>query len=229
MRELALESTWDAERLAREERALALVPFGSMEQHCEAPLGSDTIIVWELAKRVCRGLGERGVVCVLLPVVPYGFSPEWGGAPGTVTLSLSTFTGLVRDLLESLWRSGFRRVALLNGHGGNSGLLEATAREWASHRPRALVVVVDYWRAAGLGLGHCCEAEERLLSEALGRRVRCGCSGSVSSVRGARAIRIRENPAGLGMPGRGGVGLEEAAARVVDAVLEALRVGGMSL
>ena len=223
--EMARASSVDVERAAG--AGVALVPFGSLEQHCRAPLGTDSIIVWEVSRRACRLLEER-MPCLLHPLIPVGYSPEWLGAPGTVSLRLETMTMLVEDVLESLYRTGLRRVALVNGHGGNTSVLEAAARGWASRRRDALVVVADYWRPSGARLGHCSPVEEGLLREA-GVEAECSCWRRAGSVEGLRAIRIPPDPQGVGMPGGGPVSLEAVAARLAGALLRAFEAGGEML
>jgi creatinine amidohydrolase/Fe(II)-dependent formamide hydrolase-like protein len=56
----------------------------------------------------------------------------------------------------------FKRIALVNAHGGNSGLIQAVVREWLSLKPGVLVSVIDYWREAGIPLGHADKVEERV-------------------------------------------------------------------
>ncbi|MEB3787715.1 MAG: creatininase family protein [Desulfurococcales archaeon] len=145
---------------------IPIVPFGSMEQHCEGPLGTDSIIVEALARKACVRARSRGVPCLLLPTVYYGFSPEWAGVHGTVSLGIEAFTRLVHGILDSLLRTGFRRILVLNGHGGNSGLLYSAVVEWTSRHEDTIVALADYWRVAGFDIGHASSVEERLLSDA---------------------------------------------------------------
>ncbi len=223
--EMALASSEDVERAAG--AGVALVPFGSLEQHCRAPLGTDSIIVWEVSRRACSII-ERRKPCLLHPLIPVGYSPEWLGAPGTVSLRLETMAMLVEDVLESLYRSGLRRIALVNGHGGNSTILEAAARGWASRRREAVVVVADYWRPAGLRLGHCSSAEEALLREA-GVAAECSCWRRAESVESVRAIRVPPMPYGVGMPGGPPASLDSIAGRLAEALMRAFEAGGEML
>ncbi|MCW2934764.1 MAG: creatininase, partial [Actinomycetia bacterium] len=65
--------------------------------------------------------------------------------PGSVTLRASTYLALIRDLLDSLTKQGFRRIAIVNGHGGNSPAI-GVIREWiAEDRPERVKVVFHSW------------------------------------------------------------------------------------
>ena len=70
----------------------------------------------------------------VFPVVAYGLTPYFLGYPGTVSLRLETYVRLVRDILDSLRGQGFRRILIVNGHGGNSPA-GALAIEWMADNP----------------------------------------------------------------------------------------------
>ncbi len=166
---LPLDYTLLSSRQARQaalEGYIPIVPFGSLEQHCEGPLGTDSIIVEALAREACVRARGQGVPCIVLPTVHYGFSPEWASVYGTVSLGVEAFTGLVQGMLDSLRRTGFRRILVLNGHGGNSGLLYSAIVEWSTRHDDAIVALADYWRVSGFDIGHASSVEERLLSDA---------------------------------------------------------------
>ncbi|BAA79938.1 conserved hypothetical protein [Aeropyrum pernix K1] len=181
-------------------RALPVLPFGSVEQHCSLPLATDALLAEAAARGACELLErEHGVACLLLPTMYYGFSPEWAGYPGTLSLSLSTISGVVRDLLESLRSWGFDRAAIINGHGGNTSVLEAAARE-ASRSLSMVVGVASYWAfLPAQDLGHGGDVEASLLKHLAG--VEAPRDG------GCRSVRISQVGRWIISPGvRGGVG-----------------------
>lgn len=142
----------------------AIIPLGSVEQHCRLPVGLDCMIAeklsWLAASRAEEALGARAFA--VAPPLCYGFSPEWRGVPGTVTVPAHALLGLLEAIIGSLGEWGFERVVILNAHGGNTPIAGAAASE-ASHKPGApLVAAIDYWRAAGIELGHACHIEEAL-------------------------------------------------------------------
>ncbi len=118
-----------------------VLPIGSVEQHAGLSLAVDMI----LAERVALEAAEPSGVPVY-PVLPFGLTPGFTAYPGTVTLRLETFAGLMRDLLDSFKRSGFRRVLIVNGHGGN-GPAGALATEWLMDNPDCRVRFHNWWNA----------------------------------------------------------------------------------
>jgi creatinine amidohydrolase len=118
-----------------------VLPLGSTEQHAGLSLATDAI----LAERVAIEAAEPLNVPVF-PVLPFGLAPYFSGFPGTVTLRVATFAALIRDVLDSLMGSGFRRIVIVNGHGGNQPVA-AIAQEWMMDHPDARVRVHDWWRA----------------------------------------------------------------------------------
>jgi creatinine amidohydrolase len=109
---------WDAnwmqveEFLRRDDRVL--VPLGSTEQHGYLSLGVDAILCELADAEAAEPLGIP-----VLPALPFGLTPAFTAYPGTINLREETYLALVRDVIESLLDQGFRRILLVNGHGGN--------------------------------------------------------------------------------------------------------------
>jgi creatinine amidohydrolase len=118
-----------------------VLPLGSTEQHAGLSLATDAI----LAERIAAEAAEPLDIPVF-PVVPYGLTPYFSGFPGTVTLRVATYAAVLRDVLDSLKGSGFRRILIVNGHGGNQPAA-AIAQEWMMDHPDARVRFHDWWRA----------------------------------------------------------------------------------
>jgi creatinine amidohydrolase len=131
-----------AEQLARSPRVL--VPIGSTEQHgAHAPLGTDAI----LATTVCDRVAPR-IDALVAPALPFGVSPEHEGFPGLVTLSPRTMISLVSEVCISLARSGFRQIALINGHYTNVVALHAAVLEASDELPEGTALYwLSYWDA----------------------------------------------------------------------------------
>jgi creatinine amidohydrolase len=119
----------------------AVVPLGSTEQHAFLSLQVDGLIPERLAAEVAEPLGVP-----VFPVLPYGLSPYFSAFPGTVTLRVETYIGLIRDVLDSLSRAGFRRILFLNGHGGNAPA-GPVASEWMADHPGHQVKLFNWWIA----------------------------------------------------------------------------------
>jgi creatinine amidohydrolase len=134
------EVTWpDLEEFLRHDNR-ALVPLGSCEQHGRhLSFATDYLIPTEIARRVSARTG--------VPVTPplcFGMSIHHMDFPGTITLSPETFAAVIRDIVDSLYRHGFRRLVLLNGHGGNIAPI-ATALATVLDRHRDLRIKVGHW------------------------------------------------------------------------------------
>jgi creatinine amidohydrolase len=112
---------------------------GSCEQHGRhLSFATDYLIPVEIGRRVSERTG--------VPVTPplcFGMSLHHMDFPGTISLSPDTFIAVIRDILRSLHRHGFRRVLVLNGHGGNVGPLAA-----------AVIAVVDSARDLRVKIGN---------------------------------------------------------------------------
>jgi len=119
----------------------AVVPLGSTEQHAYLSLSVDSILAEKIAIDAAETLGVP-----VFPVLAYGVTPRFGAYPGTVTLRFETYICLVRDLLDSLTGTGFRRILLVNGHGGNSPV-EGMITEWLTENPGVRVKFHNWWRA----------------------------------------------------------------------------------
>jgi len=142
--------------------SIAVIPVGSVEQHCMGPLGTDGLIAERLSMEACRRAARYGVKCIVLPAIYYGFSPEWSRSPGTISISMETFTRLIREVLDRLYDNGFRKFMIVNAHGGNSGVLEAVAREWTSSKSNVVITLAEYWRLLGIKLGHASSVEREV-------------------------------------------------------------------
>ena len=130
-----------AEYLEHDDRIV--LPVGSTEQHGFLSLGTDAILAERVSVEAAEPLGVP-----VLPALPFGLAPYFSAYPGSMTLRISTYLEVIRDLLDCLAGQGFRRIAVVNGHGGNipaAGLI----REWVCQpRPdRVQVLFHSWWNA----------------------------------------------------------------------------------
>lgn len=125
--------------LERDDRCV--VPLGSTEQHGYLSLMVDTILPERVATEAAKPLGVP-----VFPALPYGVAPYFLGYPGTVAIRLETYLRVVADILDSLHGAGFRRILLVNGHGGNSPV-GTQAVEWMRTHPDATVKLHNWWNA----------------------------------------------------------------------------------
>ncbi|HAL16523.1 MAG TPA: creatininase [Anaerolineaceae bacterium] len=111
------ELNWmDVESYLAEEDRIILV-LGATEQHGYLSLLTDVKIPQALADAASASTGV-----LIAPPLNFGVSPYFATYPGTISLRTSTFLAVVEDIVRSLYGVGFRRIFIMNGHGGNSGV-----------------------------------------------------------------------------------------------------------
>jgi creatinine amidohydrolase len=109
--------------------SILVLPVGAVEQHGpHLPLSTDLLIASDLAEQVVSAWGDQ-LDLWLLPPLAYTKSDEHAWAPGTIWLSATTLLAVLDDLGRSLATLPTRRLAFLNGHGGNTQLLAVANRE----------------------------------------------------------------------------------------------------
>lgn len=117
------DMTWEDVKAALEQTDLALIPVGAIEQHGpHLPLGTDYFGAFDLARAAAPQV--KGVVA---PVLFAGVSGHHLGFPGTLSLSQETFVAVLLETAECLAHHGFRRIVLVNGHGGNESAMSHAA------------------------------------------------------------------------------------------------------
>lgn len=138
---------WPAvQAAARRAGSTVIWPLGSLEQHGpHLPLGTDALFADRLVEAVIEALPVELPVW-RLPVQQIGFAPEHRGFAGTFSLKAADLLRLVDGVAAELARCGFRRLVMLNGHGGQIGLLEVAAREVRSSHPSLAVLPCFLWR-----------------------------------------------------------------------------------
>jgi len=129
------------EYLERDDRIV--LPIGSTEQHAYLSLGSDAILAERIALDAAEPLGVP-----VMPVMPYGVAPYFLEYPGSVSLRVQSYLAVIRDILDSLAGQGFRRIAIINGHGGNSPAADLI-REWIGEPREARVEVLFHTWCTG--------------------------------------------------------------------------------
>jgi creatinine amidohydrolase/Fe(II)-dependent formamide hydrolase-like protein len=112
--------------------SILLLPVGAIEQHGgHLPLNTDAVIAEELTRRMVARWGDAFDLWQL-PTVTASLSREHDWAPGTLCLSLENFIALMRDLAREIARAlPARNLVIVNGHGGNRGVLENLMRDLA--------------------------------------------------------------------------------------------------
>jgi creatinine amidohydrolase len=152
---LLYEMSWPEAKEYFAKNDTAILPVGSTEQHGPAnPLGTDFLIAKAIAEETAK---RTGVLC--LPAVPFGVSSHHKQFWGTIFISPETLKKYVRETCLSLSYYGIRKIALINGHGGNLPALTELARRLREEG--IFVSVFQWWPAAAKLLPDLFAPEER--------------------------------------------------------------------
>ena len=130
-------------------RQVAVLPVGSFEQHGPyLPLATDTLVACAIAREIAAAYPVH-----LLPPVTIACSHEHAAWPGTVSISSVTLHAVIRDIADSLRRSGVDCLVVVNGHGGNYVLGNVVQESSARGERMALFPAAEDWEAAREGAG----------------------------------------------------------------------------
>lgn len=165
---------------AAEKGLVAVLPIGSVEVHGpHMPLGTDSITAHEIARRAAEK--EEAVV---LPPLYYAYVPESAHFPGTVSLSAKTLLTVLEEVCDEAARNGFKKILLVNGHGGNSVLLRTFLRDsLRKKKGYVLYAMIEPWvpinelvakMSEGRIFGHACEMETSIGLHLFGDHVKMG-------------------------------------------------------
>ena len=159
----------EVERLDRS-RILVVIPVGSMEQHGpHLPFQVDVFVASRLAEELEKKIPE----VLLVPPIWTGVSAHHMDFPGSITIRARVFIDALHDICASLYHHGFKRIVLLNGHGGNRASLEVLGQELFVELGLT-VNTLAYWdlvpdlvkslkKTKSAGMGHSGELETSLM------------------------------------------------------------------
>jgi creatinine amidohydrolase len=126
-------------RLVPDKYDTVIVPVGTVEAHGVSPLGTDNLIPQEIARRIAGDLKA-----VIAPTVHYGITSSLLGYPGSVTVSPETFQKYMTELLISIASCKFKKIVVMNGHGGQiEELAKAAKHAWM--KTKVKITVVNWW------------------------------------------------------------------------------------
>ena len=151
-----------------------ILPLGSLESHgAHLPFGTDALTAYLVALDIAARLAKTAV----LPPLNYGVSEHYKDFPFTVSVQFETQIAFIRDILESVYREGIRKVFIMNGHDGNIASIEVASRSAKVAHPDFKIVSLDAWWmtvgellpkdffAVWNGLGHGGEGETSICLE----------------------------------------------------------------
>jgi len=119
-----------------------LLPVGSLEAHGVIPNGTDNLAPVAMAGAIADRLNA-----LIAPPLNFGVTPGLKAYPGAVSISEAAYAPFVEEILANLADNRFRNVIVLNGHGGNTALVNQAATRVANAK-RVRVLVVNWWTLA---------------------------------------------------------------------------------
>jgi len=139
--------TWtDIQAMPNKENVVIIQPVGAIEQHGpHLPLIVDAAIGVGVLGEALKKL-DRSIPAYALPTLYYGKSNEHWHFPGTITLSTQTLTAVIMEMGESIYRAGFRKLVLMNSHGGQPQVMQMVARDLHIQYDDFLVFPLFTWR-----------------------------------------------------------------------------------
>jgi creatinine amidohydrolase len=139
--------TWtDIQAMANKENVIVIQPVGAIEQHGpHLPLIVDAAIGVAVLGKALEKL-DTDIPAYALPTLYYGKSNEHWHFPGTITLSAETLMATLMEVAESVYRAGFRKLVLMNSHGGQPQVMDIVARDLHIKYRDFLVFPLFTWR-----------------------------------------------------------------------------------
>lgn len=137
--------------LPDKENTVLLLPVAAIEQHGpHLPVAVDSAIVLGVLGRALEKLAAD-IPCYVLPPLYYGKSNEHIRFPGTLTLTAETLLAVLAEIADSVARAGFRKLALVNSHGGQPQVVQIAAREARLRHPAMTVFPTFIWAVPHCG------------------------------------------------------------------------------
>ena len=135
----------EIKNIAENNRSTIIWPFGAVEQHGpHLPLATDSIFVEEILSEVLKLIPDE-IPLKKIPTQYIGFSPEHLSFDGTLSLSSNLITGMIMEVGKQIADMGFKRLILLNAHGGQISLLNTAGRELRKIAPKLSVLPCFLW------------------------------------------------------------------------------------
>lgn len=143
--------TWtEIDSLSDKENIVIIQPIGAIEQHGpHLPIAVDSAISLGVLGKTLSKL-ERNIPAYALPCLYYGKSNEHDGFPGTITLKAETLLSVIKEMAASIYQAGFRKLVLMNSHGGQPQIMEIAARDLHQEHPDFAVFPLFTWRVPNI-------------------------------------------------------------------------------
>lgn len=143
-----------------------VLPTGATEQHGpHLPCAVDTLICAGVVGHALSRLPEHIPAFAMSPIT-YGKSEEHLHFPGTMTLKGETLLATMNEIGESVYRAGFRKLLIVNGHGGQPQVMEMAARELRLRHGDFIVIPSFTWKMPNVAGQFLTDTEKKLAMHA---------------------------------------------------------------
>ncbi len=123
---------------------IAVLPWGATEAHnYHMPFGTDNIQNDFIAAEAARLAWENGVKIIVLPNIPFGVNTQQLDIKLTINMNPSTQAFVLRDVIDSLWNQGIKKLVVFNGHGGND--FSQMIREIKADFPEFFICTINWY------------------------------------------------------------------------------------
>ncbi len=155
--------TWQQiQTMPDKENTVIIQPIGAIEQHGHhLPLVVDSAISQGVLGKAL-GLLDETIPAFALPTLYCGKSNEHDGFPGTISLSATTLLSLLTEIATSIYQAGFRKLILMNSHGGQPQIIEIVARDLHQQFSELAVFPFFTWRVPNITNELLTEKEQEL-------------------------------------------------------------------
>ena len=138
-------TTTEVAQAVKDSNGVAIIPVGAVEVHGpHLPVGTDSVETYEIGLRAAQQIGV-----VIVPLLWYGNSRSFMDFPGTISVRPEILKELTRDVVMSLLLQGFDKFVVLDGHGGNYGILDLLIEE-VHFETKAIICHVRAWELASV-------------------------------------------------------------------------------
>jgi creatinine amidohydrolase len=136
----------EIDALEDKENTVIVLPVGAIEQHgAHLPCSVDATIAAGVSGKALSLLPET-IPAYGLPPIVYGKSDEHLHFPGTITLTGELLLHTIQEIGESVYRAGFRKLVMINAHGGQPQPLEMAARELRLRHGDFMIIAHSAWQ-----------------------------------------------------------------------------------
>lgn len=138
------ESNW--KDIKEQEIDLVILPWGATEAHnYHLPYATDNIQIDSIAAEAAGKAWKKDAKVMVLPCIPFGVNTGQTDIRLNINMYPSTQAAVLNDIIEVLNRQGFRKLLIVNGHGGND--FKTMLRELGVRYPDMFLASCNFFKS----------------------------------------------------------------------------------